>query len=131
MDYPLYLFYLRMLIELPDISKWNAKNIQNINYIFSECKNLVFFPAISKWDNIKLNLENGEFSLIYLSSDKEIKLSSVNNASSLIYSNLDSETSQSIKFEEKQNQTDFMNEIFSEGKEDFEEQNNFYDNFYN
>ena len=45
------------LKSLPDISKWNTKNIKNMNWMFSECKGLKSLPDLYKWDlkNLKSN----------------------------------------------------------------------------
>ena len=37
------------LILLPDISKWDTRNIINMNYLFSECTSLTKLPDISIW----------------------------------------------------------------------------------
>ena len=39
------------LISLPNISKWNAFNLGNINYLFFGCISLISIPDISKWNN--------------------------------------------------------------------------------
>ena len=38
------------LSYLPDISKWNMKNIMNITSMFCNCVSLVRIPDISKWE---------------------------------------------------------------------------------
>ena len=38
------------LKELPDISKWNTKNITDISRLFYNCNSLVSLPDISKWN---------------------------------------------------------------------------------
>ena len=40
------------LISLPDISKWNTKSLQYIDFMFNDCPSLVSLPNISKWKNI-------------------------------------------------------------------------------
>ena len=54
-----YMFYLcSSLISLPDISKWNTQNINNLNSIFENCSLLTFIPNISKWkfkNTIRIN----------------------------------------------------------------------------
>ena len=40
------------LISLPDISKWNTKNVEDMSLMFNGCKSLISLPDISKW-NIK------------------------------------------------------------------------------
>ena len=44
------------LSSLPDISKWNIKNIKDISYMFRECFSLESLPDISKWETN--NIEN-------------------------------------------------------------------------
>ena len=36
------------LSNLPDISKWNINNVNDISGIFNECKSLTILPDISK-----------------------------------------------------------------------------------
>ncbi len=38
------------LISLPDISKWNLRNVTDISYMFNGCFLFVSLPDISKWD---------------------------------------------------------------------------------
>ena len=42
------------LFSLPDISKWNTKNIQKIDFMFSNCSSLISLPDLSKWDTKNL-----------------------------------------------------------------------------
>ncbi|MBO6292125.1 MAG: BspA family leucine-rich repeat surface protein, partial [Selenomonas sp.] len=37
-------------MSLPDISKWNTKNVQTMSYLFSKCSSLSSLPDISKWN---------------------------------------------------------------------------------
>ena len=37
---------------LPDISKWNITNVNNINRIFFDCNSLSLLPDLSKWKNV-------------------------------------------------------------------------------
>ena len=37
------------LIKLPDISKWNTNNVNNIIVLFFGCSYLIELPDISKW----------------------------------------------------------------------------------
>ena len=47
------------LSSLPDISKWNTININNMSYMLYECSSLSILPDISKWNIIKvLNIYN-------------------------------------------------------------------------
>ena len=44
------MFYgCKSLLSLPDISKWDAKNVTNIDNIFYGCCSLQSLPDISKW----------------------------------------------------------------------------------
>ena len=47
--------------SLPDISKWNMKNVDNINEIFKECSSLKSLPDISKWNTKNINNMNSLF----------------------------------------------------------------------
>ena len=40
----------RLLLSIPDISKWNTNNVTNMSYMFSNCKLLSSLPDISKWN---------------------------------------------------------------------------------
>ena len=46
------------LIELPDISKWNIRNVKFIQQLFYGCSSLKSLPDISKWNTT--NIENLE-----------------------------------------------------------------------
>ena len=43
------------LLSLPDISKWNLSNVDNICGMFCGCKSLSYIPNISKWDTSQIN----------------------------------------------------------------------------
>ena len=47
--------------SLPDISKWNMKNVDNINEMFKECISLKSLPDISKWNTKNINNMNSLF----------------------------------------------------------------------
>ena len=36
--------------HLPDISKWDTKNVTNTNHVFCDCNSLSSLPDISKWE---------------------------------------------------------------------------------
>ena len=36
------------LLYLPDISKWNTNNVNDISNIYSECLSLIYLPKIAK-----------------------------------------------------------------------------------
>ena len=42
------------LLSIPDLSKWNIKNVTNISHMFSLCSNLDTIPDISKWNTINI-----------------------------------------------------------------------------
>ena len=67
------IFYnCKSLISLPDISKWNFKNVDDISFIFNGCHSLVSLPDLSKWNKIKYgrHLYSGCISLISLPAIK-------------------------------------------------------------
>ena len=48
------IFYnCKSLISIPDISKWNLNNVDDISFIFYGCESLVSLPDLSKWNKIK------------------------------------------------------------------------------
>ena len=49
------------LEKLPDISKWDVKNVTNMNGIFAECYSLKSIPDISKWFNNVKKVENPKY----------------------------------------------------------------------
>ena len=44
----------KSLQYLPDISKWNTKNLQFISRLFYGCSSLRIYPNIAKWNTKKL-----------------------------------------------------------------------------
>ena len=58
-----YMFYdCSSLISIPNISKWNAVNVSDIQYMFYNCSSLSTLPDISKWNTINITHMN---SLLY------------------------------------------------------------------
>ena len=49
------------LILLPDLSKWNTSNVNNMSWMFSYCSKLSSLPDISKWDTSNVNDMYGMF----------------------------------------------------------------------
>ena len=49
------------LISLPDISKWNTKNVTNMSFMFNNCESLNNLPDISKWDTKNVDNMSGMF----------------------------------------------------------------------
>ena len=47
---------------MPDITKWNISKLENINYMFYECKSLSNFSDISKWNIDKVKNKENIFS---------------------------------------------------------------------
>ena len=43
------------LSSLPDISKWNTKNLKNFKFLLSDCISLLNIPDLSKWNNFNGN----------------------------------------------------------------------------
>ena len=68
----------KSLQSLPDISKWDTKNVESMDYMFCGCKSLQSLPDISKWDtkNVKRikNMFNGCKSLQSLSFIEKFKI---------------------------------------------------------
>ena len=58
-------YYCNSLISLPDISKWNTSNVNNMNRMFSFCNSLISLPDISKWNtNIDKDILNESFNCL-------------------------------------------------------------------
>ena len=51
----------KSLIFLPDISKWNTKNVTNMSKMFCGCTLLKSLPDISKWDIKNVTYMNSMF----------------------------------------------------------------------
>ena len=49
------------ITELPDISKWNITNINDISFMFYNCSSLTELPDISKWNTINIKDMNNLF----------------------------------------------------------------------
>ena len=53
------------LRSLPDISKWNTSNVNDMNWMFYECNSLISLPDISKWNtNIDKDILNESFNCL-------------------------------------------------------------------
>ena len=48
-------FRCKSLISLPDISKWNTKNVKSVVYMFANCVSLISLPDISKCNAHNIN----------------------------------------------------------------------------
>ena len=77
----------KSLISLPDLSKWNTSNIENMIYMFSGCKSLISLPDLSKWNTSKVKHINLMFSgcnsLILLPDLSKWNTSNVNYMNSM------------------------------------------------
>ena len=54
-----------LLQSLPDLSKWDTKNVKDKSYMFADCSLLQSLPDISKW-NTK-NVKDMSYSVVYYS----------------------------------------------------------------
>ena len=43
---------------LPDISKWNTNDVNNMSELFQDCSSLSTLPEISKWNTNNINNMN-------------------------------------------------------------------------
>ncbi len=79
----------RALTRLPDISKWDTSNVNNMSYLFYGCSSLTSLPYISMWDTSNVNnmsyLFFGCSSLIVLPDISKWNTSNVNNMSYLFF----------------------------------------------
>ena len=57
--------YCSSLSSLPDISKWNTNNVNDISDLFSGCSSLSSLPDISKWNTNNLKNNNHLFDLCF------------------------------------------------------------------
>ena len=83
----LLFFNCNSLSSLPNISKWNINKVNNMDFIFEGCNSLSFFPDISKWNiNNNRNTSNIKIS-IPLSDISKLELDAkINNYDpSLVY----------------------------------------------
>ena len=113
------------LTELPDISKWNGENFDNITFIFNGCSSLLSYPYISKW-NINYNKYTSEFYKIadsyssnFIISDiisdkesKELNLSSDNNLFSNNKVNNDYEINPFVNAEENEKLNEYYENFY-------------------
>ena len=126
------------LISLPDISKWNTQNINNLNCIFENCSLLTFIPNISKWKfNYKIKI------IIPDISKWKISITDWSNFSDISYDNYYYNKKDSFLSRDFLKSSDFTKDsILSNDNEDFssienkkdnsgnEELDDYYDNFY-
>ena len=50
------MFYkCKSLKYLPDISKWNTNNVNDMSEMFSKCESLKYLSDISKWNTNNVN----------------------------------------------------------------------------
>ena len=53
------------LISIPDISKWNVINVENMSRIFINCKSLSSMPDISNWKTQHVKIMDGILKLMF------------------------------------------------------------------
>ena len=51
----------KTLISLPDISSWDTKRVNKMNYMFCNCSSLTSLPDISKWNTKNVSGMGGIF----------------------------------------------------------------------
>ena len=74
------------LISLPDISKWDTKNVINMSGMFNGCFSLISLPDISKWDTKNVTQMSGMFSrCASLISLPDISKWNIKNITNLCY----------------------------------------------
>ena len=56
----------RSLKSLPDISKWDTKNVTDMSEMFYWCTSLNSLPDISKWDTKNVNDMSWMFSWYFI-----------------------------------------------------------------
>ena len=110
------------LTVIPNISKWNFKNVQDISRMFYNCKSLISLPDINfltkfdfkKMDKIfnDINLDSKTSNLSLFSSDKKYSDSNISSKDDNTFSN-------NIVFEDNSSNI-FYNEM----------DDSYYDNFY-
>ena len=66
------MFYCLNLKTLPDISKWDTSNISNMSHLFFGCNKLYSLPDISKWKVSKVTNMSNMFSFVSLKEYPDI-----------------------------------------------------------
>jgi surface protein len=71
------------LLSVPDIHKWDTKNVTNMSHLFNNCTSLQSLPDISEWNTSKVTDMNTMFSncqsLLYLPDISKWDTSNVTN----------------------------------------------------
>ena len=58
-------FNCKSLITLPDLSKWNINQVDNMCHMFHGCLSLAYLPNISSWScSWVIDIFNGTISLV-------------------------------------------------------------------
>jgi len=56
------MFYnCKSLFSLPNISKWNIENVNDLSFLFCKCSSLLDLPDISKWNTKNVTDIHGLF----------------------------------------------------------------------
>ena len=78
-----------LLNYLPDISRWNTKNVNDMSYMFYGCESLISLPDISNWNTENVidmsNMYNGCSSLLTLPDISKWNTNNVNKMNSFFY----------------------------------------------
>ena len=62
-----------VLKTLPDISKWDVNNMDNMSYMFENCSSLTLLPDISKWDvDVRKKAKNVDISFMFKGCSKNL-----------------------------------------------------------
>ena len=75
------------LSSIPDISKWNIRNVKDISKMFSQCRSLISLPDLTKWKT--KNIENiseifkGCLSISFLPNIQKWKFSNFKNINNI------------------------------------------------
>ena len=95
----------RSLTKLPDISKWETNNVEDMSSMFSNCSNLKILPNITIWDTRKVkrlnNILQGCYSLANIPEISKWKIKNVeeiNNILSNCYSSYNSKNLMNLFF---------------------------------
>ena len=81
--------YCKSLPKIPDINKWNTKNIKDSKGLFYGCSSLTTIPDISNWKFDNMDNLNKILSLNNSSSYENLNLSNISNTNYSLPTNED------------------------------------------
>ena len=71
-----YMFsFCSSLISLPEISKWNTENVEDMNGLFRCCSSMIILPDISNWNTKNVN----DMSAIFSNCSSLISMPNISN----------------------------------------------------